>query len=78
MLLMAAAAKQAVWRCPKAAACLLCCRDAVISGGFLYMLAVTNSNMPREGLSGSGSFTNGAGSSLAFDIYVAKVDLAIE
>jgi hypothetical protein len=51
------------------------CRDAVISGGFLYMLAVTSGNMPKEGLSfSSGTFTN-AQAGTSFDIYVAKLNL---
>jgi hypothetical protein len=56
----------------------LLCRDAVISGGFLYVLAVTTGNMPREGLSGSGIFTNPQGSSYPspFDIYLAKINLS--
>jgi hypothetical protein len=67
-------------QCIKAAASdkqgLLHCRDAVISGGFLYVLAVTTGNMPQEGLSGSGSFSNGGSSATPSDIYVAKVDLS--
>jgi hypothetical protein len=48
----------------------------VISGGFLYVLAVTTGNMPREGLSGSGAFTNGGGAGVTSDIYVAKISLS--
>jgi hypothetical protein len=56
---------------------LLHCRDAVLSGGFLYVLAVTSGNMPREGLSTSGGAFNNlrGGSGWPSDIYVAKVDL---
>jgi hypothetical protein len=56
--------------------CLLHCRDAVISGGFLYVLAVTLGDMPKEGLSGSGNFQNGGGAVVTSDIYVAKIDLS--
>ncbi|WIA37942.1 hypothetical protein OEZ86_001319 [Tetradesmus obliquus] len=50
-------------------------RDAVVSGCFMYVLAVTTGDMPREGLSGSGTFTNAGSSTPPSDIYVAKVDL---
>uniref|UniRef100_A0A383WMD0 Laminin EGF-like domain-containing protein n=1 Tax=Tetradesmus obliquus TaxID=3088 RepID=A0A383WMD0_TETOB len=54
-------------------------RDAVISGGYLYVLAVTLGNMPREGLSGSsGTFTNqqDPANNMPFDIYLAKINLS--
>uniref|UniRef100_A0A383WMZ7 Uncharacterized protein n=1 Tax=Tetradesmus obliquus TaxID=3088 RepID=A0A383WMZ7_TETOB len=51
-------------------------RDAVITGGYLYVLAVTTGNMPKEGLSGSsGTFSNQGGANLPNDIYLAKVNL---
>lgn len=47
----------------------------MVSGCFMYVLAVTTGDMPREGLSGSGFFTNAGSSTTPPDIYVAKVDL---
>jgi len=48
----------------------------VITGGYLYVLAVTTGNMPKEGLSGSsGTFSNQGGANLPNDIYLAKVNL---
>ncbi|WIA10487.1 hypothetical protein OEZ85_010677 [Tetradesmus obliquus] len=54
-------------------------RDAVISGGYLYVLAVTLGDMPKEGLSGSGTFTNQQdlpANIMPFDIYLAKINLS--
>ncbi|WIA30535.1 hypothetical protein OEZ86_000619 [Tetradesmus obliquus] len=54
-------------------------RDAVISGGYLYVLAVTAGDMPKEGLSGSGTFTNQqdpSANNMPFDIYLAKINLS--
>lgn len=57
---------------------VVCCRDAVISGGYLYVLAVTLGDMPKEGLSGSGTFTNqqDLSANMPFDIYLAKINLS--